>query len=422
QLKDLPILETLNLSHNHFYGEVPKGGVFGNITAISFTGNDNLCGGIAQLKLPTCPSKGKKHFKIIILIIVVSSSLASFAIFLIICKRRRRRKLSSSTYSPQNAHLRVSYKELHDATDGFSSSSLVGVGSFGYVYKGTLQHFEGFVAVKVLNLQVHGVSKSFITKCKTLSKVRHRNLLKILTSCSRVDYNGNDFKALVYEFMPNGSLENWLSANKLGQPKNLYMNFKQRLDVAIDVAHALDYLHHGFEETIVHCDIKPSNVLLSDDMVAHLGDFGLARLLHEVTGYSDEGQTTSSAIKGTIGYIPPEYGKSVQVTTKGDIYSYGILLLEMLTGKKPTDSVFREDLSLPKFCKLALLDGVLEIVDPNLLILSNRGQRKVTLNSNTEQKIEECLASYAGIGVACCAKLPGERMGTKDVVSRVACN
>ncbi|XP_028752908.1 probable LRR receptor-like serine/threonine-protein kinase At3g47570 [Neltuma alba] len=148
------------------------------------------------------------------------------------------------------------------------------------------------------------------------------------------------------------------------------MNFRQRLDVAIDVAHALDYLHHGFEEPIVHCDIKPSNVLLSDDMVAHLGDFGLARLLHEVTSYSGENQTTPSAIKGTIGYIPPEYGESGQVTTKGDIYSYGILMLEMLTGKKLADKMFREDLSLPKFCKLALPDGVLEIVDPNFLVLS----------------------------------------------------
>ncbi|KAK4278277.1 hypothetical protein QN277_016143 [Acacia crassicarpa] len=400
ELKELPMLKTLNLSHNHFYGEVPKGGVFDNITAISITENEKLCGGIPQLKLPMCPTKSKKHFKVIILIIVISCALPCFAIFLITYKRRKHKRLPPSPSSPQNTHLRVSYKELHDATNGFSSSNLVGIGSFGSVYKGVLQHFEKPIAIKVLNLQTYGATKSFITECKTLGKVRHRNLLNILTSCSSVDYKGNDFKALVFEFMPNGSLENWLSTNKLGEHRDLYMTFKQRLDAAIDVAHALDYLHHDYEEAIVHCDIKPSNVLLSDDMVAQLGDFGLARLLHE-------GQTTSSAIKGTIGYIPPEYGESGQVTTQGDIYSYGVLILEMLTGKKPTDSIFCEDLSLPKFCKLALPNKVLEVVDSSLLVHIDRDQMEF---------MQESLFSFAGIGVACCAELPRERMGIKDVL------
>ncbi|KAK4278275.1 hypothetical protein QN277_016141 [Acacia crassicarpa] len=419
ELKDLPILGNLNLSHNHFYGEVPKGGVFDNITAISLTGNEYLCGGIPQLKLPICQSKSKKQFKVIILIIVTSVALACFAIFIIICKRRKQKKLSYSPSSPHNTHLRVSYKELQDATNGFSSSNLVGVGSFGSVYKGIIQQFEGPIAIKVLNLQAHGATKSFITECKTLSKVRHRNLLQILTSCSSVDYNGNDFKALVFEFMPNGSLENWLSKNELGEPRDLYMNFRQRLDAAIDVAYALDYLHHDFEETIVHCDIKPSNILLDDGMVAHLGDFGLARLLHEVTSYSNEGQTTASAIKGTIGYIPPEYGESGQVTTQGDIYSYGVLLLVMLTGKKPTDSMFHEDLSLPKICKLALPDRVLEIVDSNFLVLSDRDHREVSKNLDFEQKILGSLADFARIGVACCAELPSERIDIKEVLAEL---
>ncbi|KAK4278272.1 hypothetical protein QN277_016138 [Acacia crassicarpa] len=417
ELKDLPILENLNLSHNHFYGEVPKGGVFDNITAISLTGNEYLCGGIPQLKLPICQGKSKKQFKLIILIIIVTSgALAGFAIFIIICKRRKHKKLSSTPSSPHSSHLRVSYKELQDATNGFSSSNLVGVGSFGSVYKGIIQQFEGPVAIKVLNLQAHGATKSFITECMTLSKIRHRNLLKILTSCSSVDYNDNDFKALVFEFMPNGSLENWLSKNELGEPRDLYMNFRQRLGVAIDIAYALDYLHHDFEETIVHCDIKPSNVFLDDGMVAHLGDFGLARLLHEVTSYSNEGQTTTSAIKGTIGYIPPEYGESGQVTTQGDIYSYGVLLLVMLTGKKPTDSMFHEDLSLPKICKLALPDRVVEIVDSNFLVLSERDHKEVMQNLDLDQKVLGSLADFTRIGVACCAELPSERIDIKEVL------
>ncbi|XP_054793982.1 probable LRR receptor-like serine/threonine-protein kinase At3g47570 isoform X3 [Prosopis cineraria] len=406
-LGNLSSLETLALAYNNLEGHLPQS-----------LGNGHLCGGIPQLKLPKCPKKKKEHFKVKILIIVTSGVLACFAMCLvIICMRRKYKKLSSSPSSPQNIHLRVSYKELHDATNGFSSSNLVGVGSFGSVYKGTLQHFERPIAVKVLNLEAHGASKSFITECKTLSKVRHRNLLKILTSCSSIDYKGNSFKALVFEFMSNESLENWLSTNEWGEPRNL--NFAQRLDIAVDVAHALDYIHHDFEEVIVHCDIKPSNVLLDDDMVAHLGDFGLARLFHEAASYSSEGQTTSSAIKGTIGYIPPEYGESGQVTTQGDIFSYGVLLLEMLTGKKPTDNMFSGDLSLSKYCKLALPDGVLEIVDSSLLVLSDRDHKKIMQNSDMERNIQEFFASFAKIGVACCEKFPGQRIGIKDALAEL---
>ncbi|XP_028784830.1 receptor kinase-like protein Xa21 [Neltuma alba] len=168
---------------------------------------------------------------------------------------------------------------------------------------------------------------------------------------------------------------------------------------------------------MVRCDIKPSNVLLGDDMVAHLGDFGLARLLHEVTSYSSVGQTKSSAIKGTIGYVPLVYGESVEVTTKGDNYSYGILMLEMPARKKPRDSMFHEDLSLPKFCMLTLADGVLQILDPYLLVLSDRDIRKIMQNSNMERNIQECLAGFAGIGVACYAELPGGRIDIKDVLA-----
>ncbi|KAF7830965.1 putative LRR receptor-like serine/threonine-protein kinase [Senna tora] len=407
------MLKTLNLSFNNLHGEVPRGGVFDNFSAISLTRNEDLCGGIPQLKFPTCPNKPKKHFKtkVIVLITVMSIVVICSAIFMSNYLRRKPKKLSSSPSSFQNKLLKVSYKELHDATDGFSLSNLVGMGSFGSVYKGTLHHFERPIAVKVLNLQTRGASKSFVSECKALSKVRHRNLLKVLTCCSSVDYKGDDFKALVFEFMPNGSLENWLSSDQeQGESKNLHLSFAQRLDIAIDVAHALDYLHHDFEEeAIVHCDIKPSNVLLDDDFVAHLGDFGLARLLHgDTIDHSSKDQTTSSAIKGTIGYIPPEYGAGGPVTPQGDIYSYGILLLEMLTGKKPTDRMFDEDMSLHKFCKMALPEGNIdEIVDSSFLV------------PNMELKVGESFVSFGRIGVACSAEFPSERMEIKDVVAEL---
>ncbi|KAI4305012.1 hypothetical protein L6164_028403 [Bauhinia variegata] len=133
---------------------------------------------------------------------------------------------------------------LLQATAGFSSKNLIGSGSFGSVYKGTLDQEERLVAVKVLYLQKKGASKSFLAECNALKGIRHRNLVKLLTCCSSTDYNGNDFKALVFEFLTNGSLEKWLHPEG---SENQRLHFLQRLNIAIDVASALYYLHNECE-------------------------------------------------------------------------------------------------------------------------------------------------------------------------------
>ncbi|MED6197978.1 hypothetical protein PIB30_061817 [Stylosanthes scabra] len=421
ELENLTFLHHMNLSFNHLYGEVPIGGIFRNITEMSFIGNKDLCGGIPHLNLPPCPEllshKHKRSFKVT-LIIVISGIVASFVVFISICYLRKKPKTLSSSPSLEHRYLKVSYGELHQATGGFSSLNLVGAGSFGSVYKGTLAHFERPIAVKVLNLQTHGASKSFVAECKALGKIRHRNLLNILTCCSSLDYKGDDFKAIVFEFMPNGSLETLLHNNEDRESKNLKLNFIQRVNIALDVAFALDYLHNDSEEAIVHCDVKPSNVLLDDDMVAHLGDFGLARLLHDHGGThgSSTDQASSSVIKGTIGYVPPEYGAGSPVSAEGDIYSYGVLLLEMITGKKPTDSIFGEGLSLHKFCRRAMPEGITDIVDSRLLTVFDEGERRITQQHNLEDNIVECLVSFARIGVACSQEFSNQRMSIKDVI------
>ncbi|QHO27340.1 uncharacterized protein [Arachis hypogaea] len=419
QLVNLTLLKTLNLSFNHLSGEVPVGGVFNNITAISLTGNKNLCGGIPQLNLPACPvfplqKKHKRSLKRrVILFIVFGGILISCVAFIsIYLLKKKAKKLPTTSLALQYRYVKVSYGELHQATNGFSSSNLVGTGSFGSVYRGTLVHFERPVAVKVLKLQTSGASKSFMVECNALGKIKHRNLVNILTCCSSVDYKGNDFKAIVFEFMPNGNLEALLhNTIEDSVSTNLSFNLMQRVNIALDVAFALDYLHNDSEKVVVHCDIKPSNVLLDDEVVAHLGDFGLARLIHGAASSSSSGQATSSTIKGTIGYLPPEYGAGGSVSPQGDMYSYGILLLEMLTGKKPTDTIFGEGLSLHKFCKMAIPEGITEIVDSRLLVPFDEGERKIT-----PQNIKECLVSFARIGVACSEEFPSQRMNIKDVI------
>ena len=135
--------------------------------------------------------------------------------------------------------------------------------------------------------------------------MRHRNLIKVLSLCSSIDHQGNDFKALVFEFMPNGSLETWLHPNACTDRPFRSLSFIQRLNIAFDVAAALDYLHYHLTAPIVHCDLKPSNVLLDDNMTAHVSDFGLARFLVRPDTMPSQSMSSTGGIKGSIGYIPP---------------------------------------------------------------------------------------------------------------------
>ncbi|KAJ9159513.1 hypothetical protein P3X46_025019 [Hevea brasiliensis] len=422
-------LLNLNLSFNNFEGIVPIEGVFRNASATSVMGNINLCGGIPEFHLVACRLKtstdrrlsAKARLIILVVAGLLGAILMMFSFFLL----RLRKKSRAPALPSVNSLTRVSYQILLDATNGFSSLNLISVGGFGSVYKGLLGEGGPPIAVKVLNLQHHKAARSFIAECEVLKNIRHRNLVKVISACSSIDYQGNDFKALVYEFMVNGSLEDWLhpvvvvDGNHHEARKSL--NLLQRLNIAIDIAFALEYLHHHCETTIVHCDLKPSNVLLDDELTGHVSDFGLAKLLLK----DFNGSTTYSSsigLRGTIGYAPPEYGQGGEASAYGDIYSYGILLLEMFTGKRPTNDMFKEDLNLHKLAKSALPDGVAEILDP---IILERGEIERSINNTRDpmgirtNRIMECLISIVGIGVACSVELPLERMNISDVAPKL---
>ncbi|XP_048446455.1 probable LRR receptor-like serine/threonine-protein kinase At3g47570 isoform X1 [Pyrus x bretschneideri] len=440
------VLRNLNLSFNDLEGAVPIEGVFQNSTSFSIIGNKRLCGGISQLVLAPCISKKSDEKpkqeifpwrKVLISIacgsaigvvsllcfVLLYPSRQSLRCVLLYLSRKSRTKTTSGP-SWEVSLLKVSYGDLLKATNGFSSRNLIGAGSFGSVYRGILNQEERIVAVKVLNVQ--GSRESFTAECEALKNIKHRNLVKLLTVCSSIDFQGNDFKALIYEFMVNGNLEEWLhfSAHRLpGAPiVQGHLKLVQRVNIAIDVANALNYLHNHSHVPIIHCDLKPSNVLLEGDMTARVADFGLARYLPDASCSLPSHRSTANVINGSIGYIAPEYGMGNEVSTYGDVYSYGILLLEMLTGKRPTDEMFKDGLNLHKFVQIALPELVEEICDPVLLQIkesstrSNGSSNRNQVQDDQRQRVRKCLVIMARIGVACSADLPRERMDIGLVV------
>ncbi|XP_042032401.1 receptor kinase-like protein Xa21 [Salvia splendens] len=290
-LEALQYLNYFNVSFNTLSGEIPSGGSFRNFTMDSFKGNKALCG-IPRFHVPIClavsdhRSKRKKveQDSFIAFETVALFSIVSLALIFVRYKRKDKKtrdvdKLISTV--PE----RISYYELVQATEQFNESNLLGTGSSCSVYKGILNNGK-VVAVTVFNIQLEGISKIFDVECEILRSIRHRCLNSVISCCSN-----EEFKALVLEYMPNGNLEKWLYSH------NYFLNSMERLNIMIDVASALEYLHGGYSTPIVHSDLKPSNVLLDEDMVARVSDFGIAKLLF------DGDSTALTNTLGTLGII-----------------------------------------------------------------------------------------------------------------------
>ncbi|GFQ07947.1 probable LRR receptor-like serine/threonine-protein kinase at3g47570, partial [Phtheirospermum japonicum] len=253
-LEGLKFLQYFNVSYNNLDGEIPTRGPFVNFTAQSFFYNSALCGA-SKFQVPPCIKKNIKtsrHKKVhrlmkyilppFILLIILAT-----IIILVLMRRRILKRVPAPAHNSfgVDAWRRISYIEIVRGTNDFSESNLIGEGGYGSVLKATLS--DGLdVAVKVFNLQLERAIRSFDTECEILSNIRHRNLVRIVGCCSNPE-----FKALILEYMPNGSLEKWLHS------ENYCLNLIQRLQIAIDVASALEYLHHGHTFPVVHCDIKP---------------------------------------------------------------------------------------------------------------------------------------------------------------------
>ncbi|KAL7116647.1 hypothetical protein ACP275_03G017200 [Erythranthe tilingii] len=398
-LEALQHLKYFNVSFNALTGEIPTGGPFVNFTMDSFKDNEALCG-IPRYRVPLCNdnnvSKHRSRMKSLHLALFIVIGVVAFVSLLSLAFVCVRYKWKYKTVNGIDGHVstvpeRISYYELLQATEHFSETNLLGMGSFGSVYKGVLRDGK-ILAVKVFNSLSEAASKSFEVECEVLRNVRHRNLTKTISSCSNVD-----FKALVLEYMPNGNLDKWLYSH------NYCLDMMQRLNIMIDVACALEYLHLGYSTPIVHCDLKPQNILLDEEMVAHVSDFGISKLL------GDDDSIVRTNTLATMGYIAPEYGLEGLVSTRCDVYSYGVMLMETFTRKRPSDEMFGGDLTLKSWIQSSLQQSPSAIVDANLMNPEDQ---------NFEKNMQ-CVSSILELALKCSAEYPGDRINMKEAVTEL---
>ncbi|CAL5364988.1 unnamed protein product [Camellia sinensis] len=243
-----------------------------------------------------------------------------------------------------------SYKDLKSATKNFSEETKLGEGGFGDVYKGTLEN-GNIIAVKKLAISSSRAKAGFESEVKIISNVHHRNLIRLLGCSNR----GPDL-LLVYEYMANGSLDRFLYGEKRGA-----LNWKQRFDIIFGIARGLAYLHEQFHVCIIHRDIKSSNILLDDDFLPKIADFGLVRLLPEDQSH------LSTGFAGTLGYTAPEYAIHGQLSEKVDTYSFGIVVLEIVSGRRCNEMTAKSTEFLLEQAWKLYEDGMhLKLVDETL--------------------------------------------------------
>ncbi|KAK2969090.1 hypothetical protein RJ640_025561, partial [Escallonia rubra] len=314
-LDKLLYLKYFNVAYNNLHGEIPSGGPFGHFTSQSFLPNEALCGA-TQFGVRPCKTNSVGRMKTLkkVVIICVSSIiplivlLFTFVLLWIRCQKSKKLRIEIDL-QPVAGYRRITHQEILEATDGFDESNLLGNGGFGSVYKGVLS--DGMiVAIKVFKLQQERALKSFHVECDIIRNVRHRNLIKIVTSCSNPD-----FKALILEYMPNGSLEKWLYSCK--------------------------------------------------------------------------------------------YGLGGSIARSCDVYSYGIMLMETFTGKKPTAEMFAEHMNLKCWVMESLPSAVIQVIDRNLL-------RQEGENSFADV---DCVTSILMLAVDCAAESPEQRIDMKDVLA-----
>ncbi|KAI4323201.1 hypothetical protein L6164_022827 [Bauhinia variegata] len=336
------------------------------------------------------PTTSKDRTGLIVGISVGVGVACFLTVFTFLCIVQRRKHLRDDDEELSGIDTKpntFSYSELKNATDDFNLDNKLGEGGFGPVYKGTL--YDGrVVAVKQLSAGSHQGKSQFINEIATISAVQHRNLVKLYGCCIE-----GDKRLLVYEYLENKSLDQALFGNCLN------LDWTTRYDICLGVARGLAYLHEESRLRIVHRDVKASNILLDHELIPKISDFGLAKL------YDDKKSHISTRIAGTIGYLAPEYAMRGHLTEKADVFSFGVVALEIISGRPNSDSSLEGE-------KVYLLEWawnlfenkcVIELVDPRLSEFN-----------------EEEVKRIAGVALLCTQTSPALRPSMSRVVAMLS--
>lgn len=392
-LTGLTLLGEIDLSNNDLSGRIPESAPFDTFPENKFVNNSGLCG----YPLPQCGTgsgsgtnqRQKSHRRQASLAGSVAMGLlfSLFCIFSLIVvaiemkKRRKKKEAALDPYVEGHSHSatannnsfwklsardlsinlatfekplrKLTFADLLEATNNFHNDTLIGSGGFGDVYKAQLKDGSIVAIKKLIHVSGQG-DREFTAEMETIGKIKHRNLVPLLGYCKV-----GEERLLVYEYMKYGSLEDVLhDRKKIG----IKLNWSARRKIAIGAARGLAFLHHNCIPHIIHRDMKSSNVLLDEKLEARVSDFGMARLMSAMDTH-----LSVSTLAGTPGYVPPEYYQSFRCSTKGDVYSYGVVLLELLTGKQPTDSADFGDNNLVGWVKQHAKTRISDVFDPQLL-------------------------------------------------------
>ncbi|CAA0821312.1 Protein kinase family protein with leucine-rich repeat domain [Striga hermonthica] len=396
-------LTYLNLSSNQLTGRIPS--EFDNIAyENSFLNNPNLCTINKISNLSSCVIMKSRVIKkqshgYLAMILALLLALCSIAIFTTCfsVKYFRRKKLSRNITTWKLTTFQKLNVTAGNILSSLAESNMIGCGGSGKVYKIPADRENEYVAVKRIwseNKKDHLLEKEFLAEIEILGSIRHSNIVKLLCCVSR-----DDSKLLVYEYMENQSLDIWLHMKRRkafqARVNKVVLDWPSRLRIAIGAAQGLCYMHHGCDMPIIHRDVKSSNILLDSNFNAKIADFGLAKIL------AKKGEAnTMSAVAGSFGYIAPEYAYTTKVNEKIDIYSFGVVLLEIVTGKEP--NIGNEHMGLAEWA------------------WEHYGQGEPIYDALDEEIKELCfvqeMVTVFKLGLMCTSSIPSNRPSMKEVL------